>query len=479
VSCYQYLSPKFFSRTVSLAVLVTVSLATVLAAQNPIPQIVGPVKPTAVAPGSGAFTLTVYGANFVPGAVVSWNGQSRSTTFVSRRELQAQVLASDVASNTAGMISVTNPSPGGGTSSAGWAQVEVHDPISTIVTNPYYIVPVSYNFTYGFLMADFTGNNILDLWADSMLVLGDGKGQFHLRSIVPDYDYLDGSVYGDFNGDGKLDLAYVAGPTQLFAFGKHIKVALGDGTGKFTVASTMNSNVGFYTLAAGDFNGDGKLDLVATTGNRLAIFLGNGDGTFAAPIFYPFPGSGAGYDIVPGDFNGDGKLDLLTLDQYGDIYMMIGKGNGWFRYPARPVSTEKHWLCGGTNAPVILTSDFNGDGKLDFLVCTDGELGVFLGNGDGTFQESDISVPPNYNVLIPVIGDFNSDGKVDLLVSEVVGSNVLVFWGNGDGTFQSPQVVNISGVGEAGMAAGDLDRDGLLDFVLLGAIGDAVVYTQK
>src|SRR5271166_1789248 len=107
-------------------------LVAVTFAQNPVPQIVGSVKPSAVAPGSGGFTLTVYGANFVSGAVVNWNRQPRATTFVSAHELQAKILASDVAKNTAGLISVSNSGPGGGISSTSWAQVEVHAPTTTV-----------------------------------------------------------------------------------------------------------------------------------------------------------------------------------------------------------------------------------------------------------------------------------------------------------------------------------------------------------
>jgi hypothetical protein len=98
-----------------ISVALLLSFLTMAAfAQNPVPQIVGPVKPLAVAPGSGAFNLTVYGANFVSGAVVNWNNSPRSTMFVSSHELEAQILGSAITKNTAGLISVTNPLPGGG-----------------------------------------------------------------------------------------------------------------------------------------------------------------------------------------------------------------------------------------------------------------------------------------------------------------------------------------------------------------------------
>jgi hypothetical protein len=122
----------FFTSILRMIILTPSFLAAASAQNNPIPQIVGPVHPDAVAPGSGAFTLSVYGANLVPGAVVNWNYQPRTTTYVSAHELQAQILATDVAQNTAGYITVTNPPPGGGSSSASWAQVEVHAPVSTI-----------------------------------------------------------------------------------------------------------------------------------------------------------------------------------------------------------------------------------------------------------------------------------------------------------------------------------------------------------
>ena len=93
----RYIPANSVSQILS-AFVVMASLLVAAFAQNPVPQIVGPVKPMAVAPGSGGFTLTVYGANFVRGAVVNWNGQPRTTKFISRRELRAQILGADVVS---------------------------------------------------------------------------------------------------------------------------------------------------------------------------------------------------------------------------------------------------------------------------------------------------------------------------------------------------------------------------------------------
>ncbi|HEY6768559.1 MAG TPA: VCBS repeat-containing protein, partial [Candidatus Sulfotelmatobacter sp.] len=156
----------------------------VASAQNPVPQIVGPVRPSAVVPGSGAFTLNVYGANFVPGAIVDWNGQPRSTTFISARELQSQILATDVAQNTAGLISVTNPGPGGGASSSSWAQVEVHAPVTTFAFKK----NTSPAGGWDIMVADFNHDGILDYvgqYGGTLdLYYGKGDGTFHFDSIA-------------------------------------------------------------------------------------------------------------------------------------------------------------------------------------------------------------------------------------------------------------------------------------------------------
>ncbi len=101
----------------AIACAVSFVVPTVFAATSqpgyPVPQIIGPTNPTAVVPGGPGFTLRVFGANFINGSVVNWNGSPRTTTFFSGHELDAQILGADIASNTAGMITVTTTSPNG------------------------------------------------------------------------------------------------------------------------------------------------------------------------------------------------------------------------------------------------------------------------------------------------------------------------------------------------------------------------------
>jgi hypothetical protein len=179
------------------------------------------------------------------------------------------------------------------------------------------------------------------MFGDGVLMLGKGDGTFHMGWLTKTYYPPFGIVYGDFNGDGKLDLAYIGfDPNNPNNPPREVRVMLGDGTGKFHLGSAFwdTTGLGFRWLAAGDFNGDGKLDLAVIRGPKLDMFLGNGDGTFRHSMERPFPGTGNGQMIVAGDFNGDGKLDLVAMDQNEDIYLLFGKQDGSFRYPAMPIT---------------------------------------------------------------------------------------------------------------------------------------------
>ena len=173
---------------------------------------------------------------------------------------------------------------------------------------------------------------------------------------------------------------------------------LGNGDGTFAAPLTYGANAQPYGLAVADFNGDGKLDVaLANQGtNSVSVLLGNGDGTFQNSYLYA-----AGLSpeaIAAGDLNGDGKIDLATANSdSNDVSILLGNGDGTFvgaREFQSPISAS------------LLTADLNHDGKLDAVL----DYGVMLGNGDGTFQ-SPIPGVPGVGVAV---ADFNNDGNLDL-----------------------------------------------------------------
>ncbi len=485
---------RFFNSILTMLLLL---LASASAQNNPVPQIVGPVHPDAVAPASGAFTLSVYGANFVPGSIINWNYQPRVTTYVSAHEIQAQILATDVETNTAGYITVTNPPPGGGWSSASWAQVEVHNPISTITLSQ---PQPSTMGDWQLFAADFTHDATLDLVGEVEdgigFMLGTGTGTFVPKAPVDPYYLAPFQIgYGDFNNDGNLDVAVPSSYDSFEDYPNYIDIRLGNGEGSFTAAvprlSLYEEDGG--AMVVGDFNRDGNLDLITNSGGPVSFYRGNGDGTFARALNYPFGQGGISSQMLTGDFNNDGILDLLFMsattgyDGQGDrgfaFWFLAGNGDGSFKAPKKvgdfphPEMTAVTCTGGGADgAPSMKTSDFNGDGKLDLAFCNGSQIGVMLGNGDGTFQQ------PNYYTADSTgegqfsfaIGDINSDGYPDLIVSEYPGTESLfvAFLGNDDGTFQEPETL-ASGIqdGELGVVLGDLNSDGLLDTVFVGGLG--------
>ena len=241
--------------------------------------------------------------------------------------------------------------------------------------------------------------------------------------------YPDSIAAGDFNRDGKLDLV-VANYSDIT-----VTVLLGNGDGTFQPRMDYPVDYGSSSVAVGDFNHDGKLDLVVTTssdafGSAVAVLLGNGDGTFQPYLDYPT--AYGPYSVAVADFNQDGNVDLATANYASggfSVSVLMGNGDGSF---------QPHMDYGAGGSRSIVASDFNGDGKPD-LAATDtfgGTVSVYLGNGDGTFQ-----IPVAYTAGSQpdtvAAGDFNRDGKPDLVTAnEVATFSVLL--GNGDGSFQAP-----------------------------------------
>src|SRR5262249_37760519 len=197
-----------------------------------------------------------------------------------------------------------------------------------------------------------------------------------------------------------------------------------------------------FSLAIGDFDGNGALDVVTANGSgSLSLLLGNGDGSFRSHLDLPV--GGAPRTVAVGDFSGDGRLDVATAQQLTDtVSVLLGHGNGTFASPLVFPATGKDFT------PLsMVVGDVNGDGRLDLVIKGDSvlesdafQIGVLLGHGDGTFQAPLLSAAQPGGSGDLALGDFNHDGRLDAAVADELGAptgNLSVFAGNGDGTFQS------------------------------------------
>jgi hypothetical protein len=377
------------------------------------------------------------------------------------------------------------------------------------------------------------------------VLMGNGDGTFQGAPALNSGAYS-GNNLADLNGDGVPDLVYntfasVSGTSAAFT------VALGNGKGTFTPVSTITapdtftingykftgvSKLGATSYAVADVNGDDKADLVFVDNGLTAInpgsglpityaypvyfvALGNGDGTFQAPVPHAFPqiAPAADFDIsltVSGleiaDFNRDSHADLLF--NYNDsaggtgatpylqgLGVLTGKGDGTFA--STPILTSTY---SSTTAPIALVpqilnvADLIGDSNLDLIVNVPGttivnfqlqtQLQVFLSNGDGTFKPPS-TIAIGADAYATVLADFNKDGKPDLAVLAETGpgqAELAISLGKGDGTFAAAAISNLDGgdaIRSSGLAGADFDDDGNIDLALIDSSDFSGVFYGK
>jgi hypothetical protein len=303
----------------------------------------------------------------------------------------------------------------------------------------------------GVTSGDFNADGILDLavtnWSSNNVSIllgygssGQGDGTFSAKVDYPTGNGPRGVAGGDFNADGILDLAVTNGGlgnvSILLGYGSS-----GQANGTFTAKVDYPTGNGPRGVASGDFNADGILDLAAVnyTSDHVSIFLGygsggRGDGTFAAKVNYT--AGDAPWSVATGDFDADGILDLAVANWSSNNVSIFlgngssGRGNGTFASKVNyPTGNGPRGVAGG---------DFNADGILDLTVANydSDDVSILLGNGsegrgNGTFTEK-VDYSTGGHPFSVTTGDFNSDGILDLAAVNYFSNKLHIFMGEGE-----------------------------------------------
>jgi FG-GAP-like repeat len=296
------------------------------------------------------------------------------------------------------------------------------------------------------------------------------------------------SFVGDFNGDGKTDWMMASGTTSdMFlsngdgTFNKIIKTGAFGGSDFGTPAQNQN------LLFSGDFNGDGRTDLALLANATMDVYLSNGDGTFThvGPNSYGGPTWGTPPQSlrlpIVGDFDGDGKTDWMMVSGTTQ-WVYLSNGNGTFtKYETDNAFGGSNFQSPPQNYYLSIVGDFNGDGKTDWAMAYNTTLFVFLSKGNGLFTKIEIDnafggasvgSPPSQEYQM-LSGDFNGDGKTDFTM--VGSANQIVFLGVGNGEFTRIGFESFGGPTYGfppqqnyALFTGDFNGDGKTDWSSLG-----------
>jgi Bacterial Ig-like domain (group 3)/FG-GAP-like repeat/Abnormal spindle-like microcephaly-assoc'd, ASPM-SPD-2-Hydin len=292
------------------------------------------------------------------------------------------------------------------------------------------------------LISNYCSDSDCDTTASVGVLLGNGDGTFQTALVYSSGGYDAWSVAAaDVNGDGKPDLlvAHQCGSANCSDPSGTVGVLLGNGDGTFQTGVIYAAGFQAFSLAVADVNGDGKPDVMVgnycsdptnCVNGAVTVLLGDGDGTFQAPLGF----ASGGYiarSVAVADVNGDGRPDVLVANYCSDfnncgngtVGLLLGNGDGTFQ-------TAQAYSSGGQGSYSVAVADVNGDGESDVIVANncsdrncDGSIGVLLGNGDGTFLTSQAYGSGGYTALSVAVADVNGDGKPDLLVANECPSN--------------------------------------------------------
>jgi len=286
---------------------------------------------------------------------------------------------------------------------------------------------------------------------------------------------LQSVAVGDFNLDGKSDLVTANAVSTV------VSVLLGNGDGTFRSSVDVTAGNNPNDAAVGDFNGDSKPDVAVanSTGNNISILINTcaaapcSSPSFAAPVNYA--AGNLPRRLAVGDFNRDNVLDLtVTNENSNTVSVLLGNGNGTFRAKVdfNPIGTQPYGVSVG---------DFNGDNKLDMVVVNFGmgdTAAVFINTCNSTpCAAPSFAAAQTYAVgespMGVTVADFNGDNRLDLATANYFSSDVSILLGNGNGTFQN--AVNYPSASlPNNITATDLDGDSYLDLVTTVDVGSLI-----